>query len=134
MVSTSCRRWPAPTVASASKRPRIAVPVSGADAAIPLDDRFGLHPGAAALQGLLGEKKLAIVHAAGLTSDTRSHFDAMQFMELGTPDNKSSTTGWLTRHLQTAGNLPSQIIMPALAVRKRICSQARCWAARKASA
>lgn len=99
-----------------SKRPRIAVPVTGASAALPLDDRFGLHPGAAALQGLFQDKKLAIVHAAGLTSDTRSHFDAMQFMELGTPDNKSSTTGWLTRHLQTAGNLPAQIIMPAVAV------------------
>lgn len=99
-----------------AKRPRIAVPVSGANAALPLDDRFGLHPGAAALHGLYQDKKLAVVHAAGLTSDTRSHFDAMQFMELGTPDSKSSTTGWLTRHLQTAGNLPDQIIMPAVAV------------------
>ncbi|HHY57355.1 MAG TPA: DUF1501 domain-containing protein [Chloroflexi bacterium] len=99
-----------------SKRPRIAVPTTGANAALPLDDRFGLHPGAAALQGLFQDKKLAIVHAAGLTSDTRSHFDAMQFMELGTPDSKSSTTGWLTRHLQSASNLPSQIIMPAVAI------------------
>lgn len=99
-----------------SKRPRIAVPITGTNAALPLDDRFGLHPGAAALQGLFQDKKLAIVHAAGLTSDTRSHFDAMQFMELGTPDSKSSTTGWLTRHLQSASNLPGQIIMPAVAV------------------
>lgn len=99
-----------------SKRPRIAVPVTGANAALPLDDRFGLHPGAAALQGLFQDKKLAIIHAAGLTSDTRSHFDAMQFMELGTPDSKSSTTGWLTRHLLSATNLPGQIIMPAVAV------------------
>jgi uncharacterized protein (DUF1501 family) len=89
-----------------SKRPRIAVPVTGTNAALPLDARFGLHPGAVALQGLFQDKKLAIVHAAGLTSDTRSHFDAMQFMELGTPDSKSSTTGWLTRHLQSASNLP----------------------------
>ena len=51
-----------------------------------------------------------------LTSDTRSHFDAMQYIELGTPGSKSSTTGWLTRHLQTAGNLPGEIIMPAMAV------------------
>lgn len=99
-----------------AKRPRIAVPVTGTSAMLPLDDRFGLHPGAAALQGLFQDKKLAIVHAAGLTSDTRSHFDAMQFMELGTPDSKSSTTGWLTRHLQTASKLPSQVIMPAVAV------------------
>lgn len=99
-----------------ARRPRLAVPVTGANAALPLDERFGLHPGAAALHGLFQDNKLAIIHAAGLTSDTRSHFDAMQFMELGTPDSKSSTTGWLTRHLQSASNLPAQIIMPAVAV------------------
>ncbi len=99
-----------------AKRPRIAVPTSGNNAALALDDRFGLHPGAAALQGLYQQKLLAFVHAAGLTSDTRSHFDAMQYMELGTPDSKSSTKGWLTRHLETAGNMPVQVIMPAVAV------------------
>jgi uncharacterized protein (DUF1501 family) len=97
-------------------RPQIAVPTSGAGAAIPLDARFGLHPGAAALHGLYQSGKLAVVHAAGLTSDTRSHFDAMQFMELGTPDSKSLTSGWLTRHLESAGNLPAQVIMPVVAV------------------
>ncbi|MGL4651678.1 MAG: DUF1501 domain-containing protein, partial [Caldilineaceae bacterium] len=99
-----------------SMRPSIAVPVSGTGAALPLGGIFGLHPGAAALHGLYQSKKLAIVHAAGLTSDTRSHFDAMQFMELGTPDSKSLTSGWLTRHLESAGNLPAQVIMPAVAV------------------
>jgi uncharacterized protein (DUF1501 family) len=99
-----------------AKRPRLAVPATGTGAALPLNDFFGLHPGAAALHGLFQDNKLAIVHAAGLTSDTRSHFDAMQFMELGTPDSKSSTTGWLTRHLQSASSLPGQIIMPAVAV------------------
>lgn len=99
-----------------SKRPRIAVPVAGNGAALALDDRFGLHPGAAALQGLYQQKLLAFVHAAGLTSDTRSHFDAMQYMELGTPDSKSSTKGWLTRHLETAPGLPTEVIMPAVAV------------------
>ena len=98
------------------QRPDIQIPVSGEGAAIKLDDRFGLHPGAAALHELFQDKRLAIVHAAGLTSDTRSHFDAMQYIELGTPGSKSSTTGWLTRHLQTAGNLPGEIIMPAMAV------------------
>ncbi len=98
------------------KRPEIQVPASGENAALKLDDRFGLHPAAAPLYELYQDKRLAIVHAAGLTSDTRSHFDAMQYMELGTPDNKSSTSGWLTRHLQTAGNLPAKIIMPAMSV------------------
>lgn len=99
-----------------ARRPRLAVPVTGANAALPLDERLGLHPGATALYGLYQDQKLAIVHAAGLTSDTRSHFDAMQFMELGTPDSKSSTTGWLTRHLRSASNLPPSLIVPALAV------------------
>ena len=99
-----------------AKRPNLNVPVSGTGAALPLDDRFGLHPGAAPLLGLFQSKKLAIVHAAGLTSDTRSHFDAMEFIELGTPGSKNAGSGWLARHLQTAGNLPPKIIMPALAV------------------
>ncbi len=98
------------------KRPNIQIPVSGDNKAIQLDNRFGLHPAAAPLHGLFQDKRLAIIHAAGLTSDTRSHFDAMQYMELGTPDSKSSTTGWITRHLQTAANLPREIIMPAMAV------------------
>jgi len=58
--------------------------------------------------------KLAVIHAAGLTDDTRSHFEAMEFMELGTPGVKTSGSGWLTRHLQSATNLPDQIVMPAL--------------------
>ncbi|GIV76096.1 DUF1501 domain-containing protein [Litorilinea aerophila] len=98
------------------QRREIAIPASGTNAALNLDDFFGLHPAAAHLHELFQEQRLAIVHAAGLTSDTRSHFDAMQYMELGTPGSKSATTGWLTRHLQTAGNLPSEIILPALAV------------------
>lgn len=97
-----------------SRRSQLSVPVSGASAALPLDSRFGLHPGAAPLLNLFQDKKLAIVHAAGLTSATRSHFDAQQFMELGTPDSRSAVTGWLTRHLESATNLPAQVVMPAL--------------------
>jgi uncharacterized protein (DUF1501 family) len=98
-----------------AKRDRIAVPTAGANAALPLNDLLGLHPAAAPLFDLYQSKHLAVVHAAGLTSDTRSHFDAMQYMELGTPGSKAGTTGWLTRHLLTANNLPSEVIMPAVA-------------------
>ena len=60
---------------------------------------------------------LAIVQAVGMsTVINKSHFDAMQFVELGTPGQKSMTTGWLTRHLQTAGNLPVDPTMPSLAI------------------
>lgn len=93
------------------KRPNIKIPSASL---LKLDDRFGLHPAATALHELYQDKRVAVVHAAGLTSDTRSHFDAMQYMELGTPDKKSSTNGWLARHLHTAGNLPEEIIMPAM--------------------
>jgi len=96
-------------------RANIALPASGENAALRLNEQFGLHPAAAPLFDLYQDGKLAIVHAAGLTSDTRSHFDAMQYMELGTPGSKSSTSGWLTRHLESATNLPEEIVMPALA-------------------
>lgn len=96
-------------------RARLALPTTGDNKAFDLNGLLGLHPAAAPFHELYQAGNAAIVHAAGLTSDTRSHFDAMQFMELGTPDSKSSTTGWLTRHLATAGNLPQQIIAPAIA-------------------
>lgn len=99
-----------------NNRQNIAIPTSGDNAALRLDARFGLHSGAAPLHELYQAGKLAIVHAAGLTSDTRSHFDAMEYMELGTPDVKSSTTGWLTRHINSAGVIPREVIMPAMAV------------------
>jgi uncharacterized protein (DUF1501 family) len=67
------------------------------------------------LRDLFQSKALAIVHATGLkTSATRSHFDAQQFIETGTPNVKNTGTGWMTRHLQTAPNLPANILLPAL--------------------
>ncbi|MCU0476311.1 MAG: DUF1501 domain-containing protein [Anaerolineae bacterium] len=85
-------------------RPTLAVgaPGSGSGAAIDLDGYFGLHPIMAPLADLYRDGHLAVVHAAGLTDSTRSHFDAMQFMEYGTPGNKTTGTGWIGRHLQTA--------------------------------
>lgn len=95
-------------------RPEIAVspPGVGSNPAIDLDGQFGLHPAAAPLYDLYQNGDLAMVHAAGLTSDTRSHFDAMAYMELGTPDDKTTTTGWMTRHLLSIGY---QAQMPAVA-------------------
>jgi uncharacterized protein (DUF1501 family) len=62
---------------------------------------FGPHPKAGALKELYDQQRLAIVHACGLTNGTRSHFDAMDYMERGTPDSLRTTTGWLTRHLES---------------------------------
>jgi len=108
-------------------RPDLAVPISGENAALPLNAPFGIHAGAdswpngdpvppATLYELYQDNKLSVVVAAGMHEDNRSHFDSMGFMERGTPGSLSTPSGWLTRHLQTAGNIPDDVIMPSLAV------------------
>src|ERR1700730_14806821 len=84
-------------------RPSIAIPqprrgVVG-EAAIDLDGYFGLHPSLALLELLFHKNQLALVHAAGSPDPTRSHFDAQDFMESGTPGIKSTQDGWLNRTL-----------------------------------
>ncbi len=69
-------------------------------AAIDLDGFFGLHPNLAPLKDIYAAGALAIVHAAGSPDPTHSHFDAMDFMERGTPGEKAIPTGWIGRHLQ----------------------------------
>ena len=65
-----------------------------------LDGFFGLHPAMASFQPLWQQKHLAIVHAAGSPDPTRSHFDAQDFMESGTPGIKVTDDGWLNRALR----------------------------------
>ncbi len=65
-----------------------------------LDGFFGLHPSMAAFKPLYEQGHLAIVHAAGSPDTTRSHFDAQDYMESGTPGVKSTADGWLNRALQ----------------------------------
>ena len=94
-------------------RPSIAIarPTSsvtrGAEAAIDLDGFFGLHPALAPLKPLWDRGLLAPVHAVGSPSATRSHFDAQDYMESGTPDVKGTTDGWLNRYLATHGTCES---------------------------
>lgn len=83
-------------------RPSLAIarPSSaGADTAIDLDGFFGLHPRMAPLKGLWDAGHLAIVHASGSHDDTRSHFDAQDYMESATPGVKSTPDGWMNRYL-----------------------------------
>ncbi len=82
-------------------RPILKVAATGPNSALELDGQFGLHPGAAPLHSLYQDGKLAIVHAVGMDHDTRSHFDAQEFIELGTPGQKGGSAGWLSRHLQS---------------------------------
>ena len=85
-------------------RPTLAVPEpgNGANAGLDLNGRFALHPALAPLKEIYDEGDLAIIHATGSIDPSRSHFDAMMFMEYGTPGAKTTGTGWLGRHLQTA--------------------------------
>jgi uncharacterized protein (DUF1501 family) len=86
-------------------RPTIAIPQprhGGTDAAIDLDGFFGLHPSLDPLQPLFRNGQLAIVHAVGSPDPTRSHFDAQDYMESGTPGFKATDDGWLNRTLQSA--------------------------------
>jgi hypothetical protein len=78
----------------------VARPVAGnAEATVDLDGFFGLHPAMAPLKPLWDDQRLAIVHACGSPDTTRSHFDAQDYMESGTPGVKSTQDGWLARGL-----------------------------------
>jgi uncharacterized protein (DUF1501 family) len=100
-------------------RPGIAVPrpVSGnAQAAIDLDGFFGLHPSLAPIKDLWDRGMVAPVHAVGSPSSTRSHFDAQDYMESGTPDDKGTRDGWLNRYLATHGTCEACAPLPFRAV------------------
>jgi uncharacterized protein (DUF1501 family) len=85
-------------------RPTIAIPQpnrGGAEAAIDLDGFFGLHPSLQPLLPLFKNGQLAIVQAVGSPDPSRSHFDAQDFMESGTPGVKATDDGWLNRAIQS---------------------------------
>ena len=86
-------------------RPNIAIPrparSAGENGSIDLDGFFGLHPALSPLAPLWKRGMLAPIHAVGSPSATRSHFDAQDYMESGTPDVKGTRDGWLNRYLAT---------------------------------
>ncbi len=88
-------------------RRTIAIPKPGRNGgAIDLDGFFGLHPNLSPLERFWRSKQLAVVHSVGLPDNTRSHFDAQDYMESGTPGRKSTPDGWLNRVIQsTAGKI-----------------------------
>ncbi|HEX5736570.1 MAG TPA: DUF1501 domain-containing protein [Blastocatellia bacterium] len=86
----------------AGARPQIAVPEPGArnaDASLDLDGFFALHPQLAPFMPVYRAGQLAIVHAVGSPDNTRSHFDAQDYMESATPGSKSTADGWLNRYM-----------------------------------
>jgi uncharacterized protein (DUF1501 family) len=98
-------------------RPTIAVPRPAAgnpDAALDLDGFFGLHPSLAPLKPLFDRKHLAIVDAVGSPDPTRSHFDAQDYMESGTPGLKATDSGWMNRALPEEAGRTSPVRAVAL--------------------
>jgi len=96
-------------------RPTISVPRPSAsgdkreDAAIDLDGFFGFHPSLAPLKPLFDRRHLAIVDAVGSPDPTRSHFDAQDYMESGTPGIKATRDGWMNRALPKPGGKVSPV-------------------------
>jgi uncharacterized protein (DUF1501 family) len=85
-----------------AQRPSIAIPRPDRSerSAIDLDGHFGLHPALHSLKPLWDTRQLAIVEAVGSPNPTRSHFDAQDYMESGTPGLKATNDGWLNRALR----------------------------------
>src|SRR5688572_18869211 len=90
-------------------RPTIAIPAPGAaNSAIDLDGRFGLHPALQQLKPLWDTGNFAIVHAAGSPDGSRSHFEAQDSMESGTP-GRTTEDGWLNRALPPVSDSSSPV-------------------------
>src|SRR5689334_17761442 len=87
-------------------RPNLAIPKPDRteNSAIDLDGFFGLHPALSPLDPIYQAGHLAIVHAVGSPDPTRSHFDAQDYMESGTPGRKATSDGWLNRALTPEKN------------------------------
>jgi uncharacterized protein (DUF1501 family) len=99
-------------------RPQLALaaPGTGDGAALRLDDTFGLHPGLAPLMPWWSQGALAAIHAVGLPQPVRSHFDAQDFVESGTPGVKSTRDGYLNRALAALPEDPSAGAFRAVAL------------------
>ena len=86
----------------AGARPNLAIAAPGADEGLlKLDSLFGLHPSLARLKPYWDQGSLGFVHASGSPDPTRSHFDAQDYLESGTPGRKSTPDGWMNRLLTT---------------------------------
>ena len=86
-------------------RPRLVMPVgTGGNALLDLDGTYALHPAFKPLVPYFNEKRLAVVHGVGSPEMTRSHFDAQDYMETGTPGRQGTSSGWLNRAVGLIGH------------------------------
>lgn len=101
-------------------RPTLAVPRPDSSAANRVDDLdgfFGFSPSMAPLREAYDDEALLVVHACGLKDPTRSHFDAMRFMEAGQGGAAPSVqTGWLGRHLQSTAPSSQDAVLRAVGI------------------
>lgn len=94
-------------------RPDLMLPApdSGKEGALlDLGEGYGLHPALSALAPLYRAGNLAFVQAAGSPHNTRSHLDAAQWWESGTPGNKATPDGWLNRAVATVETDQRQLL------------------------
>lgn len=102
-----------------AERPQISIPrpdASGDFKVIDLDGFFGLPPQMGALIPAYQNGDLLVIHSAGSTDPTRSHFDAQRYMEVGKPGDALLFSGWLARHLQTSTPLFANSILRGIGV------------------
>jgi len=100
-------------------RPTIAITPpdgKGSDKATALDDDFGFPPAMTPLLDAYGSDDLLVIHACGLENPTRSHFEAMHFMEVGEGNPGALFTGWLGRHLQTTAPTMESGVLRAVGI------------------
>lgn len=99
-------------------RPTIAIPApgGGADAATDLNGFFGLPPAMSAVRGAYDDGHLLFIQASGLVDETRSHFEAQRFIELGKANDPHITTGWLARLLDNTTASPLSAPLRGLGV------------------
>jgi uncharacterized protein (DUF1501 family) len=108
-------------------RPTIAIAkskVGEKQTAIPLDSQFGLHPALSPLVPIWDAGHLAFIHACGSQDPSHSHFECQDLLERGFPSDKSTNTGWISRHLQSIKRSGDQSY-PALTISSSIPASLR---------
>jgi uncharacterized protein (DUF1501 family) len=101
-------------------RPTLRIPQPDATSApaaqrvVALDNFFGFSPGMAPLKAAYDAGSLLVAHATGSVDNSRSHFDAQRYIEVGKPRDPRLASGWLGRHLATSTPLRSNAPLRAL--------------------
>ncbi len=108
-------------------RPSLKIPIKGENKALELNAQLGLHPSLEPLRELYQAGYLAVIPATGMPSNTRSHFDAQEYLELGTPDKSTTPSGWVTRFLAGTGksNAVSDLLSESLSLNDELPTSVR---------